>query len=212
MENREKEKAQEKEIENHFKSANDSHSDSGLNFSEQIPQAAPHFETSSQKDKIEIPPACENSNTRDIFDKIMSLPGLRIFEPFYKKYKSALLYLFFGGLAFFLNFFLFVAIDKFTPLGVFANNAICWTVCVLFQFFTNRTWVFDGRVETAAGFARQMASFFAGRLFTLFAEFAILAIFITWLSLPRIPVKLFAQVVVIVLNYIISKLFVFKKK
>lgn len=157
MENRERENAQEKEIEKHFKSTNNSHSDSGSNFSEQIPQAAPNFETPSQKGKIEIPPACENSNTRDIFDKIMSLPVLRIFEPFYKKYKSVLLYLFFGGLAFFLNFFLFVAIDKFTPLGVFANNAICWTVCVLFQFFTNRTWVFDGRVETAAGFARQMA-------------------------------------------------------
>lgn len=154
----------------------------------------------------------ENFARRDIFDKIMSLPILRIFEPFYKKYKMALLYLFFGGLAFFLNFFLFIAIDKFTSIGVFANNAICWVVCVLFQFFTNRTWVFDGRVNSAAGLAKQMAAFFAGRLFTLFAELAILAVFITWLSLPKIPVKLFAQIVVIILNYVISKLFVFRKK
>ena len=154
----------------------------------------------------------KNFTQRDIFDKIMSLPFLRIFEPFYKKYKMALLYLFFGGLAFFLNFFLFVAIDSFTPIGVFANNAICWVVCVLFQFFTNRTWVFDGSVNSAAGLAKQMAAFFAGRLFTLFSELAILAIFITWLSLPKIPVKLFAQIVVIILNYVISKLLVFRKK
>ena len=37
---------------------------------------------------------------KDIFDKIMSLPGLRILEPFYKKNKEILLYLFFGGLSF----------------------------------------------------------------------------------------------------------------
>lgn len=165
----------------------------------------------SQKNLADENRQGNNFGRRDIFDKIMSLPFLRIFEPFYKKYKTALLYLFFGGLAFFLNFFLFIAIDKFTAIGVFANNAICWVVCVLFQFFTNRTWVFDGRVDSAAGFAKQMAAFFSGRLFTLFAELAILAVFITWLALPKIPVKFFAQVVVIVLNYVISKLFVFRK-
>lgn len=166
----------------------------------------------SQKNSESENPQEKNFEKRDIFDKIMSLPFLRIFEPFYKKYKMALLYLFFGGLAFFLNFFLFVAIDSFTAIGVFANNAICWTICVLFQFFTNRTWVFDGRVDSASGLAKQMAAFFAGRLFTLFSEFAILAVFVTWLSLPKIPVKLFAQIVVIILNYVISKLFVFRKK
>ena len=44
---------------------------------------------------------------KDIFDRIMSLPVLNIFEPFYKKYKEALMYLFFGGLTFFLSIFLF---------------------------------------------------------------------------------------------------------
>ena len=35
---------------------------------------------------------------KDIFDKIMALPGLNIFEGFYQKYKEMLLYLFFGGM------------------------------------------------------------------------------------------------------------------
>ena len=42
----------------------------------------------------------ENAEKKDIFDKIMSLPVLNIFEPFYKKYKEGLLYLFFGGLVY----------------------------------------------------------------------------------------------------------------
>ena len=88
-------------------------------------------------------------------------------------------------------------------------NVICWVVCVLFQYFTNRTWVFDGQVDSAAGFLKQMASFFGGRLFTLIVEEAILAVFITWLGFNSMAVKLVAQVVVIVLNYVISKLMFF---
>ena len=40
----------------------------------------------------------KNIQKKDIFDKIMALPGLNIFESIYYKYKEVLLYLFFGGL------------------------------------------------------------------------------------------------------------------
>jgi len=146
---------------------------------------------------------------KDIFDKLMHLPVLRIFEPFYIKHKEVLMYLLFGGLAFFLNLFLFIGIDAVFHISELINNIICWVICVLFQFFTNRTWVFEGHVDTQAEFWKQMSSFFCGRLFTLVVEEAILAIFITWLGLNSVMVKLAAQVVVIVLNYIVSKFFVF---
>lgn len=148
----------------------------------------------------------------DVFDRMMRLPVLRIFQPFYQKHKEVLMYLFFGGLAFFLNIFLFMAIDRFLPIGELVNNMICWVVCVLFQYITNRTWVFDGRVNGVGEFLRQIGSFFGGRVFTLVVEELLLAIFITWLQFPTTPVKLAAQVVVIVLNYIISKLLVFRQK
>ena len=137
---------------------------------------------------------------RDIFDRLMHLPVLNIFEPFYKKHKEVLMYLFFGGITFFLNIALYAWLDGMLGINALIANVICWVVCVLFQYFTNRTWVFDGQ-----------ASFFGGRLFTLVVEEAILAVFITWLGFNSMAVKLIAQVVVIVLNYIISKLIVFKK-
>lgn len=152
------------------------------------------------------------NTTEDIFDRIMNWPILRFFRPFYKKHKEALLYLLFGGLSFFLNLFLFKTIDTFTPLNALVNNVICWVVCVLFQFFTNRTWVFESKVENVSGFLRQLFDFVTGRLFTLVVEEVILAIFISWLGLNSMLVKLAAQVVVIVLNYVISKLWVFKDK
>ena len=137
---------------------------------------------------------------KDIFDKLMHLPVLNIFEPFYKKHKEVLMYLFFGGLTFFLNIALYAWLDKGLGMNALIANVICWVVCVL-----------DGQVDSAAGFLKQMASFFGGRLFTLIVEEAILAVFITWLGFNSMAVKLVAQVVVIVLNYVISKLIVFKK-
>ena len=154
----------------------------------------------------------ENIEKKDIFDKIMSLPVLNIFEPFYKKYKEALLYLFFGGLTFFLSIFLFWFMDEVLHIHELINNTIDWVICVAFQFFTNRTWVFDGKVETKKDFVKQAGSFTAGRLFTLVVEDLLIFIFITNLGFPKMPVKLAATFVVIALNYVISKLIVFKKK
>jgi putative flippase GtrA len=148
---------------------------------------------------------------KDIFDRIMSLPVLNIFEPFYRKHKEVLMYLFFGGLAFFLSIFLFWFMDKYMHLNEVVNNSIDWIICVIFQFVTNRTWVFDGRVDTRTGFVKQAFSFGMGRVFTLIVENVLIFIFINLLGYPKMYVKLAATFVVIVLNYIISKLIVFKK-
>ncbi|NLK45434.1 MAG: GtrA family protein [Treponema sp.] len=141
----------------------------------------------------------------------MHLPLLNIFEPFYKKYKETLLYLFFGGTAFFLNIGLFAAINYCFHINELVNNIICWIICVFYQYFTNKTWVFDGHVDTIGALIKQILSFFGGRLFTLFIEEVIIAIFITWLGFNTMIVKLVAQIIVIILNYVISKLVVFKK-
>jgi putative flippase GtrA len=149
---------------------------------------------------------------KDIFDRLMELPVLNIFEPFYKKHKEVLLYLLFGGLSFILNLGLFILFTDVMGIGTLLANAIDWVICVLFQFFTNRTWVFNGHTDTASEFWGQMASFFSGRLFTLIIEELILIVFITWLNFNSVAIKLVAQFVVIILNYIISKLFIFKQK
>ena len=154
----------------------------------------------------------EENKKKDIFDKIMSLPVLNIFEPFYTKHKEGLMYLFFGGLTFFLSLFLFWFMDSVMHINEVINNSIDWVICVAFQFFTNRTWVFDGKVDNTKDFLKQAGSFTAGRLFTLVVEVLLIFIFITLMGLPKMPVKLGATFVVIALNYVISKLIVFRKK
>ena len=151
-------------------------------------------------------------NRDDIFDKIMRLPLLRIFEPFYKKHKEILLYLFFGGVVTLVSigtFQLFYAVFKINEL---IANVISWVISVLVAYITNRTWVFVSTANTKGAVTAEMLGFFGGRAATLLIEELIILVFVTFLKFNSLAVKLAAQIAVIVLNYIFSKLLIFKNK
>ena len=147
---------------------------------------------------------------KDIFDKIMDMPIFNVFKPFYKKYKEILLYLFFGGLAFVVSIVTFALFNVSWKINELLANILSWIITVTFAFFTNRIWVFNSPTNGLKEFIKQMSSFFNGRIITLVIEELILFVFITWLQFPNIVVKIIAQVIVIIVNYIISKLFIFK--
>ena len=151
-------------------------------------------------------------NKKDIFDKIMSLPVLRIFEGFYKKNKSVLLYLFFGVLTTAVSILSFFAVGTVMGTNVHIANTVSWVLAVTFAFLTNRIWVFDGRCETKKKFFIQAGEFYSGRLATYFVEELILVVFVNLLQFNQDIVKIAAQVVILILNYLVSKFFVFKKK
>lgn len=148
----------------------------------------------------------------DIFDKLMKLPGLRVLNPFYKKHKEVLLYLFFGGCAFVISIASYAVANVTFGINELIANIISWVLAVLFAFFTNRGWVFQSETHTAMAFWKQFAEFIGGRVATLVVEEAIIFVFITLMGLNSVAVKVAAQVVVIVLNYVISKFWVFKKE
>ena len=145
---------------------------------------------------------------KDIFDKLMELPILRIFNPFYKKYKEMLLYLFFGGLSFIVSIACF---NVGMGINELIANILSWIITVMFAFLTNRVWVFQSPTDSVQAFIKQMFVFYSGRVITLVVEEAILLVFITWLGFNSMLIKVIAQVIVIVLNYVISKLVVFKE-
>ena len=149
---------------------------------------------------------------KDIFDKIMELPVLRILQPFYIKKKEILLYLFFGGLAFVVSIGSFAIFNLIMGVNELISNFFSWFITVLFAFITNRIWVFQSPTKGYWEFFLQLCSFFGGRIITLAIEEVLLFIFITWLGMSSVLVKTVAQVVVIVLNYFISKLLIFKER
>lgn len=146
---------------------------------------------------------------KDIFDRIMSLPVFRPIYPVYEKYKSLLLYLFFGALTTVVSIGTFALCDLW--MDALIANVLSWVAAVSFAYVTNRIWVFSSR-EKGRGIFREIGAFFGGRLLTLGLEEVVLYVGITLAEMDSLWVKVLAQIIVLVLNYVISKLLVFRKK
>lgn len=149
---------------------------------------------------------------KDIFDRIMELPVLRIVNPFYKKNKEILLYLFFGGLTFLVSISSYAIFNIRIGWNTLTANIASWILAVAFAYVTNRAWVFESSTDRGSNLIKEITGFVGGRIATLVIEELILFIFITELGMNSILVKIVAQVIVIALNYVISKLVVFKPK
>ena len=148
---------------------------------------------------------------QDIFDKLFSLPILKILNPLFQKYKSVLLYLFFGVLTTCVSVFSFILCDSVLGIHVLVSNIISWILAVTFAYFTNRTWVFRSSAKRYE-LVKEVFLFFSARVTTLLIEEVLMWIFVMLLHYDSTAIKLIAQVVVLVLNYVFSKLFVFKKR
>ena len=148
---------------------------------------------------------------KDIFDRIMELPVLRIVNPFYKKNKEILLYLFFGGLTFLVSISSYALFNIRIGWNALTANIASWILAVAFAYVTNRTWVFESSTDRGSNLIKEITGFVGGRIATLVIEELILFIFITEFEMNSVLVKIVAQVVVIALNYVISKMIVFKQ-
>lgn len=153
----------------------------------------------------------EKQNDKDIFDRIINLRPLRPLQPFYRKYKEQLLYLLFGALTTIVNLATFAFCSYSLHIKVLISNIIAWVVGVIFAYVTNRIWVFASEVKGGSAVLKEIVSFTAGRLATLLMEEMMLWVGIDLLGINSMVVKVIAQIAVIVGNYIVSKLFVFKK-
>lgn len=125
------------------------------------------------------------------------------------KNKEVLLYLVFGGLTFIVSMATYAFFNITMNMSELIANVFSWILAVTFAYVTNRKWVFESNTSGLAAFVKEISSFFGGRVATLVIEEIILFVFITWLGFNSLIIKAVAQVVVIVLNYVISKLFVF---
>ena len=91
-------------------------------------------------------------------------------------------------------------------------NVISWICAVIFAFVTNKRFVFESRDTDKKTVLREISTFAGGRLGTLLVDEALMVLLVTVLSLSELLAKIIVQVVVVVLNYFISKWIVFRKK
>jgi len=131
----------------------------------------------------------------------------------YKKYEEIINYLIVGVLttvvslgSYYICVLTFLNPDSAIQLQV--ANIISWICAVAFAYFTNRIFVFKSKNNNKL---KEAFSFCSSRVATLFMDMAIMFIIVTLLNGNDKIAKLVVQVVVTVVNYILSKLFVFKK-
>ncbi len=137
----------------------------------------------------------------------------------FKKYKSIILYIFFGGMTTvvdwsvsFLLYYLWGDAIEATPWLIHGANVIAWVAAVAFAYVTNRIWVFESKRKGFLPVLGEIGAFAGGRVVTLLLQEILMAIFFTWLGFNEYIVKIVAAVLVVIINYFISKFFVFTKK
>lgn len=92
------------------------------------------------------------------------------------------------------------------------SNAICWIAAVAFAYVTNKLFVFESRSWRPAVVAREVTAFVGARLLSFVFDMGIMFVCVSLVGMNEFIAKLIAQVIVVILNYIFSKLFIFRRK
>ena len=120
-------------------------------------------------------------------------------------------YLIFGVLTTLINFVVYMAADALLHHTV-AATIIAWIIAVLFAFVTNKMFVFKSKNLTAKQLFFEVVAFTSVRVFSGFVDLGIMIVGVDIIGLNKMFVKLASNGVITVMNYIASKLFIFKKK
>lgn len=91
-------------------------------------------------------------------------------------------------------------------------TVIAWTVAVIFAFVTNKLIVFESKSWKPAVAGKEFVGFIGARLFSLLVELLCMFIMVTLLHWNEFVAKVIVQIIVVILNYVFSKLIIFKNK
>lgn len=127
-----------------------------------------------------------------------------------KKNKEIISYIFFGGLTVFINIVAYWIFYNYLNLSLVLSNTLAWIVAVIFAFITNKLFVFNSKIATKAQFFKEISSFFMFRLLSYLIDMSMMFFMVTSLSINDMISKIIVNIVVIIFNYIASKLFIFK--
>jgi len=126
------------------------------------------------------------------------------------KYKSYILYIFFGGVTTLVNWLCFYVCAHLLDLGTVVSNVIAWILSVAVAYLTNRKWVFESRAAGMRRVVKEVAGFTVSRLVTLGVETLLMWITVDVCGWNDLVMKIVVSIVVVVMNYIFSRFLVFK--
>ena len=128
----------------------------------------------------------------------------------YAKYRETVIYLVFGVLTTVVNYAVYIPLYNFVHLPASVCNGVAWVAAVTFAYVTNKLFVFESK-SWNSGVLGELLRFVGSRVTSGVIETVSLLVTVDILGWNGNIMKLFLAVIVIVLNYILSKFFVFKK-
>ena len=129
-----------------------------------------------------------------------------------EKSKSIIMYLIFGVLTTAVNVVAYYICAHIFSANTVTSSVIAWFAAVLFAYVTNRKWVFDSKETGFKNILFEVFRFFLCRFATGVVDWVIMYVFVDLLSFNDIIIKILANVIVIILNYVASLLVIFRKK
>ena len=129
-----------------------------------------------------------------------------------EKYWDILSYLFFGALTTLVNYLVYFPCYNLIHLSTVASNVIAWVVAVAFAYLTNKPFVFKSHDWSMKTVAPELAKFVGCRVGSGLLETALLFLTVDLLRWNGNLMKIILSVMVVILNYVGSKLLVFRKK
>lgn len=129
-----------------------------------------------------------------------------------KKHEEVISYLFFGGLTTLVNYIVYLPCYNLLHLSGAVSNAVAWVAAVAFAYLTNKPFVFKSHDWSAKTVIPELTKFVSCRIGSGLLETAIIFVLVDWLGLDGNIIKLATSVLVVILNYVASKMLVFRKK
>lgn len=130
----------------------------------------------------------------------------------YTKYKEIINYLIFGVLTTVVNIVTYAIFARLFHVDEVVSNIIAQIISILFAYVTNKIYVFESKSTKLKDILKEMVSFFGCRIFTAVLDTLLFSFMIKILLINDLIAKCITQVIVIVLNYVFSKLIIFRKK
>lgn len=119
-------------------------------------------------------------------------------------------YLFFGVLTTLVNFLVF-ELARFFQVHYTISTIIAWIMSVIFAYITNKVFVFESKSFKLQTLAKESLSFVGFRLISGLCDLGFMIFAVEMISMNESIAKLVANVFVVIMNYVFSKLFIFKK-
>lgn len=129
-----------------------------------------------------------------------------------EKYWDIVSYLFFGVCTTAVNYIIYLPCYNLLGMSATVSNMIAWVVAVVFAYLTNKPFVFRSNDWSAKTVIPELTKFVGCRVGSGAAETLILFLAVDLLGWNGNIWKLLTQIMVVILNYIASKLLVFRKK